>query len=73
MNENNFSFQRGWAKVPQGKVREVRTKLMAALNITTRVGFLDRLNGKVEPKVTEHAAIEQIFKEYGIKDIWGME
>jgi hypothetical protein len=71
MNENKFSFLKGWLKVPQGKVHEVRVKLMKALNITTRVAFLDRLNGKVEPKVTEHAAIEEIFKGYGIKDIWG--
>lgn len=69
--ENNFSFQKGWSQVKQGEAATVRSKLMAALNITTRMAFLDRLNGKVEPKVTEYAAIEKVFKSYGIKEVWG--
>ena len=68
---NEFSFQKGWSQVKQGDAATVRSKLMSALNITTRMAFLDRLNGKVEPKVTEHRAIEDIFSEYGIKEIWG--
>jgi hypothetical protein len=68
---NEFSFQKGWSQVKQGDAATVRSRLMVALNITTRMAFLDRLNGKVEPKVTEHAAIEQVFKSYGIKEIWG--
>lgn len=68
---NEFSFQKGWSQVKQGDVATVRTKLMSALNITTRMAFLDRLNGKVEPKITEHRAIKEVFAEYGIKEIWG--
>ena len=68
---NEFSFQKGWSQIKQCDVREVRTKLMTALNVTTRMAFLDRLNGKVEPKITEHRAIEDIFNEYGITEIWG--
>jgi len=68
---NEFSFQKGWSQVKQGDAATVRSKLMAALNITTRMAFLDRLNGKVEPKITEHRAIEDIFAEYGIKKVWG--
>jgi hypothetical protein len=68
---NEFSFQKGWSQVKQGEAASVRSKLMSALNITTRMAFLDRLNGKVEPKVTEYAAIEQVFKAYGITEIWG--
>jgi hypothetical protein len=74
MNEtktNKFPFKRGWMQVKQGEVRTVRAKLMTALNITTRVAFLDRLNGRVVPKVTEYEAIEAIFKSHGITDIWG--
>lgn len=47
-------------------------KLMAALNINTRMAFLNRLKGEVEPKVSEARAIEAVFAEYGIKDVWGM-
>ena len=68
---NEFSFQKGWLQVKQCDVSAIRSRLMAALNITTRMAFLDRLNGKVEPKITEHRAIEEIFAEYGITEIWG--
>ena len=68
---NEFSFQKGWSQVKQGDAATVRSKLMIALNITTRMAFLDRLNGKVEPKVTEHRAIEDVFAEYSITEIWG--
>ncbi len=68
---NQFSFQKGWSQVKQGDAATVRSRLMEALNITTRMAFLDRLNGKVEPKITEHQAIESIFAEYGITEIWG--
>jgi len=70
-DENKFSFQKGWAQVPQGKAAEVRSKLMVSLNITTRMAFLDRLKGNVEPKVSEFNSIVNIFNSYGIKDIWG--
>ena len=69
--ENKFSFKKGWEQVKQKDVATVRKKIMEALKITTRVAFLDRLNGKVEPKITEHQAIESIFKKYGITEIWG--
>lgn len=69
--DNNFSFQKGWSQVKQGEAAAVRSKLMSALNITTRMAFLDRLNGKVEPKISEHRAIEDIFQMYGIEEIWG--
>ncbi|MDR1755583.1 MAG: hypothetical protein LBR65_01295 [Culturomica sp.] len=68
---SEFSFQKGWSQVKQGDAATVRSKLMAALNITTRMAFLDRLNGKVEPKITEYQSIESIFAEYGIIEIWG--
>ncbi len=68
---NEFSFKKGWSQVKQGDVAQVREKLMCALSITTRMAFLDRLNGKVEPKITEHRSIEEIFSDYGIKDVWG--
>jgi hypothetical protein len=67
-----FSFQKGWMQVRQRDVAAVRSKLMNALNITTGVAFLDRKNGKVEPRVSEHKAIEAIFREYGIADVWGI-
>ena len=69
--ENEFSFQKGWSQVRQGDVAGMRKKLNTALNLTTRMAFLNRLNGKVEHKITEYKAIEKIFNEYGIIEIWG--
>jgi hypothetical protein len=66
-----FSFRKGWYQVKQGEARDVRAKIMSALNIATRMAFIDRLNGKYEPRVTEAKAIESIFAEHGITDIWG--
>lgn len=69
--ENKFSFKKGWSQVQQREVATVREKLMEALNLKTRMAFLNRVNGLVEPKISEHEAIERIFKEHGIKDVWG--
>lgn len=67
-----FSFRKGWLQVKQGDVAEVRAKLMIATNTTTRMAFLNRLNGKVEPKVSEAEAIEKVFAEHKIKEVWGV-
>jgi hypothetical protein len=67
-----FAFKRGYMQVQQKDVATVRKKIMSALNITTRATWLSRLNGKVEPKITEVAAISGIFADYGITDIWGV-
>ena len=68
---SEFSFKRGYAQIKNKDVREVKCKIMAALNIKTRTAWAARLNGDVEPKVSEAKAIEDIFKEYQVKNIWG--
>lgn len=67
----NFSFKKGFDQVQQKDVSEVKTKIMSALNIRTYPGWKYRLDGRAEPRVSEAAAIESIFAEYGITDIWG--
>lgn len=71
MSEEQFSFNKGWLQVKNGDIAECRKKLMVALNINTRMAFLNRLKGGVEPKVSEARAIEKVFAEYGITDVWG--
>lgn len=68
---NDYSFQLGFSQVKQKDVGEVKQKIMAALGICTRSSWSARLNGTVEPKISEAKAIEDIFNEYGITDIWG--
>jgi len=70
MNEQN-SFQKGWYRTKQGEAAEVRRKISAALGITTRVSFLNRLNGDVTHNPAEREALEKIFAGYGITEIWG--
>lgn len=68
---NEYSFKRGFAQVQQKDVQKVKERIMSALGLTTRVSWYARLNGSVEPKVSEAKAIEMVFADYGIKDVWG--
>lgn len=70
-----FSFLKGWSQVRQKDVKEVKQKIMSVLKLKpdSRVAFSRRLNGHVEPKVSEAKAIEEIFAEYGITEPWGTE
>lgn len=67
----SFSFKKGWNQLKHVDLEPARIKLMDALDLTTTPPFYQRLNGKVEPKVTEAEAIERIFAEYGITEVWG--
>jgi len=67
-----FAFKRGFMQIQQKDIQSVKGEIMMVLNITTRASWLRRLNGKVEPKMTEIIAINGVFGRYGIKDIWGI-
>lgn len=67
----NFSFKKGYSQVRRIDAQAVKEQIMNALGLTTRAAWWKRLNGIVEPKVSEAAAIESIFAEYGITEIWG--
>ncbi|MEL7600614.1 MAG: hypothetical protein AAGU18_11030 [Proteiniphilum sp.] len=66
-----FSFRKGFSQVKQKDAQEVRGKIMKALNLNSRGSWKLRLDGTVEPKVTEAESIVEIFHEYGITEIWG--
>ena len=66
----SFSFKKGWNQLKHVDVKECQGKLMEALSLTSTPPFYQRLNGKVEPKVTEAEAIKRIFAEYGITEVW---
>ena len=71
MSKEQFSFNKGWLQVKTGDAPEVKRRLMAALNITTRVAWNKRLKGEVEPKVSEAKAIQEVFADYQITEVWG--
>lgn len=66
-----FSFQRGFDNLPKKNVKEVKFELMKVLNITSSPAWYDRLHGRVEPRVTEVERIEEVFRRYGVTEIWG--
>jgi len=65
------AFLKGWYKIPQGDVAGARIKMMSLFGVTTRMAFLDRLNGKVNHTQEQIDAVEGIFHSYGITEIWG--
>ncbi len=71
MANNRFSFKKGFMQVKNKDIAAVRQEIMQVLNISTRMAWSVRLNGKVEPKVTEAEAIEAVFQKYGVTDVWG--
>ncbi|MBQ9475187.1 MAG: hypothetical protein IJU69_02900 [Bacteroidales bacterium] len=68
---SKFSFKKGWNQLLNWQTKEVKAKIMAALNLKFSTSFYPRLNGTIEPKLGEAKAIEAVFAEYGITDIWG--
>lgn len=70
-NMSEFSFKAGFSQVKRKDAKEVRERIMQALGLTTRASWYARLNGVVEPKVSEARAIEEVFTKYGITNVWG--
>lgn len=70
---SDFSFKRGYSQVQNKDLSNVKREIMQALEIKTRPSWAARLNGQVEPKVSEAAAIESVFAKYGISDVWGVD
>lgn len=70
---NNFSFRKGFEQVRRKDVKEVKEKLAKAIGIKTdnRMSWSKWLNGKIEPRVTQKEAIEKVFAEYKITEVWG--
>lgn len=68
-----YSFKKGFAQLTPKEASEVRAKIMFSLGLNSRASWYIRLNGNVEPKISEVNVIEAIFKEYNITEVWGDE
>ena len=66
-----FSFKKGYRQLPVNQTQIVREAIIEALQIKGRMTWYNRLNGLVEPRVSEAQKIESIFSNYNITDIWG--
>lgn len=63
-------FLKGLGQVQKKDSANIRTELMAALGVATRMSLYNYSIGKIEPKVSQAIAIEVVFNNYGIKNIW---
>jgi len=68
---NDYAFLKGYGQVQRRHIVLVKNEIMEALGLKARNNWYFRLYGKIEPKISEAKAIEDIFKKYGITDIWG--
>ena len=66
-----YSFIKGYEQVQKKDLKVVESDIMKVLRIKNRVSWNSRLKGEIEPKISEHQAIEKIFNERGITEIWG--
>lgn len=67
---SKFSFAKGFGQVQLKDADEVKAKIMAVFEIKNRTSWSDRLNGRIEPTVSQHESVEQVFHSLGITDIW---
>jgi len=68
---NDYAFLKGYNQVQRMHLVLVKKEIMEALGLRARTNWYLRLYGKVVPKVSEAKTIEEIFKKYGIIEVWG--
>ena len=66
------SCKRGYNQIRRCDEEQFRAEFMELFGIRTKQSFYNRLNGKPEPKMSEIAKINQLFRKYGVTtNIWG--
>lgn len=63
-----YTFNKGIGQIQMKQLDELRADLKKALKINNPVTWSKWLNGHVDPKLSQHDAIEQVFLKYGITD-----
>ena len=66
------SCKRGYNQIRRCDEEQFRTEFMELFGIRTKQSFYNRLNGRPEPKMSEIAKINNLFRKYGVTtNIWG--
>lgn len=65
--QNKWSFKEAFHRLPYNEMPIVRKEIEQALGISAHPTWYKRMNGEVEPKISEYLAIQRIFKKRGIK------
>ncbi len=63
-------FRKGYGKLTIDQKVEATGRLWKALGVNNRKSFHDYRNGTIEPRISKAAAVEAVFKYYGINEIW---
>jgi hypothetical protein len=69
----DFSFKRGFGQIKQKDIPKVRKELMDALGVNTRMSLSMYMRGLTEPRISQAEAVEKVFANYDITEIWGDE
>ena len=66
------SCKRGYNQIRRCDEEQFRAEFMELFGIRTKQSFYNRLNGRPEPKLSEIAKINNLFRKYGVTaNIWG--
>lgn len=71
-NKKATAFRKGWLHLDPQHQEAVKAAIMQVLEVNTYASFLNYKNGKREMKKSQANAVEEIFAEYNVTDIWGM-
>ena len=72
MKDYSKGFSRGYGQLRLADRDEARQKIMAALGIKAVSHFyLYKNGGRPNISAASAQAVEQVFSEYGITDVWG--
>ena len=65
-----IGFLKGLGQVQEKDSTNIRTDLMEALGVASRMSLSNYSRGLIEPKVSQANAVEAVFNKYGITEIW---
>ena len=74
MNDTVYKdgFNAGFVQLQVKDVEAATAELWAALGINNRTSFIQYRYGRIEPKASQAAAVENVFTKYGVTtNIWG--
>lgn len=64
-------FHKGWNQLRLMDTQQAQKELMDALGIKNKMSWNKYRNGQIEPKASQAAKVEEVFKKYGITNVWG--
>lgn len=73
--KTNYSFKPGWEKIPLGKAREVKDKIIAIIGCQYGTEFYRKMKSWVDIPERTYREINEVFSEYGLTpyDVWNIE